>query len=68
MDKFNHDITHCTGKECLYKERCVRYMAYKELLDTHNSYPVSTFIEPPLLNEICKYYWKLSDYERSKDL
>lgn len=27
----NHDITHCSEKDCLKAETCVRYLAYLEL-------------------------------------
>ena len=51
------DITMCTGEECPLKENCYRYTAKPS---DYQSY----FVESPIENEECKYFWR--DEVRSK--
>ncbi len=45
------DITMCSGKNCKVKESCYRFLA------TPSSYQ-SFFVEPPIKEDKCDYYWE----------
>ena len=48
------DITKCDGVNCKMREMCYRYTA---LAGTMQSY----FIETPLKDGKCKYYWPIKE-------
>lgn len=45
------DITMCMGTNCPYKETCYRYTAKP------SEFWQSWFMEPPIENGKCDYYW-----------
>jgi hypothetical protein len=46
------DITMCSGIGCKYSYSCYRYKATPD--EFHQSY----FLEPPIENDECGYYWE----------
>ena len=55
------DITMCNGKGCDLALTCYRYTA------TPSKYMQSYFVESPIENNECEYYWQDSK-ERAKNL
>lgn len=55
-----HDITHCKGETCPEKkrQRCYRYIAYRDIVDNKIRGNISLFIESPYDNEskACKNF------------
>lgn len=47
------DITMCKGEGCPFKNNCYRYKAKA------NEYRQSFFVEPPIKNNKCDFYWKI---------
>jgi hypothetical protein len=45
------DITMCEGKNCPFSNKCYRYTAEP------SKYMQSYFIEPPIKDGKCDYYW-----------
>lgn len=50
------DITKCSWSQCPLKHNCHRYTA---LADKRQSY----FIEPPIKDGKCEYFWDNKDYD-----
>ena len=48
------DITMCRGEGCECKLTCYRYVAEP------NMHRQSYFVESPIINNGCDYYWKLT--------
>ena len=46
------DITMCEGKRCKSKHTCYRYKAEP------NIFRQSYFMESPIKDSVCEYYWK----------
>ena len=49
------DITMCNGKNCDLATTCYRYKAEPSL------YRQSYFVEAPIENGQCDYYWEVED-------
>jgi hypothetical protein len=49
------DITMCNGQGCELKSTCYRYKAEP------SEYRQSYFIEAPIEDEQCDYYWEVED-------
>lgn len=45
------DITMCPGTNCPHKESCYRFTA------TPNEYRQAYFVDPPIKDGKCEYYW-----------
>lgn len=45
------DITMCSGEGCPLKESCHRFTAKP------NEYRQSYFVDPPIKDSKCEYYW-----------
>ena len=59
------DITMCKGTDCPHKQTCYRYTAKA------NEYRQAYFIEPPIKDGKCEYYWgenAESVYNQLKDI
>ena len=55
------DITMCRGEGCPLKETCYRYTAVPD------EYWQSYFVEVPVKDGECEYYWENSTSKKSKD-
>lgn len=51
------DITMCKGTNCAAKESCYRFTA------TPNEFRQSYFMEPPIKDGKCDYYWGDTQHE-----
>jgi hypothetical protein len=51
------DITMCPGTNCPYKETCYRFTAKP------SEYWQSYFMEPPIKDGKCDYYWGDTQHE-----
>lgn len=49
------DITMCDGKNCDLASTCLRYKAEP------SKYRQSYFVEAPIEDEQCDYYWEVED-------
>lgn len=49
------DITMCEGTDCPLKDKCYRYLAPK------NPYRQSYFVNAPIKNSNCDYYWEIGE-------
>lgn len=48
------DITMCRGEGCERKLNCYRHTAEP------NTHRQSYFVESPIINNVCDYYWELT--------
>lgn len=53
------DITMCSGEECALKESCYRFTAKAS---EYQSY----FIDPPIKDGECRYYWEDEQISKQK--
>lgn len=63
----NHDITHCSEKDCPKAETCIRYLAYLELRKypgKFGDYHSFTIVR----RKPCRIYWEDIDGQARKEL
>ena len=50
------DITMCNGQGCELKSTCYRYKATPSIRQSY-------FVESPVENDQCDYYWEVEDWK-----